>query len=217
MPKPDLKARVIALDTPEKTYSKSTFDHPLRKDVIQTEIPVATTRTIEEHTDPRYPPKRQVERVTGTIYHGTGSVDERVVLGTDPTFIEKKNKVQKKVKVQKKGRAKITKHRRDKKDMDHSKSECRPKDFAIKDTRSLRAEGVAAAKEAYVNSGHMLDALTSQNGGSVVLDVKTLNKREFPTVMQYGENHNLKERMESLRRTPMGVKAAHTLRRMGRF
>jgi hypothetical protein len=205
MPKPDLKTRIIAGDLPEKTYTRSSFDNPLRKDVIQTEIPTQVTRTFEENSDPRYPPKRPVAKVSGIVYHGTGSVDPKVVHGTIPNFIEKKNNSRKK--------AKITKRRRNV-NVDKDQHKCRPKDFAIHDTKRLRTDAIAYAKEAYVNSGAMLDNLNSSN--PMVLDVKTTNKREYPDVMQYENNVNLKARLNALRRTPLGVKAAHTIRRLGR-
>ena len=97
MPKPDLKTRIIAADLPPRTYTPTSFDNPLRKDVIQADMPTMVTRTREESSDPRSPPKRPVPKITGTLYHGTGSLDPRVVHGTIPSFIEKK-KVQKKCK-----------------------------------------------------------------------------------------------------------------------
>ena len=205
MPKPDLKERIIAGDLPEKTYTKSSFDNPLRKDVIQTDIPTQITRTFEEHSDPRHPPKIPVARVAGTLYHGTGSVDPLVVHGTIPNFIEKKNNLRKK--------AKFTKRN---KNVDQNKSKCRPKDFVTHDTKKLRVDGLNAAKEAYANSSAILDSINSPSPPHMVLDVKTTNKREYPDVRLYENNSNLRARLNELKKTPLGAKAAHTLRRLGR-
>lgn len=195
MPKPDLKTRVIAGDLPEKTYTKTSFDSPLRKDVVQVDIPSQVTRTVEESSDPRYPPKKPVTKITGTLYHGTGSLDPKVIHGTVPSFLEKKGKLSKRRNFDKKHHA-----------------NCRPKDFAFQDARKLRVDGLAAAKEAYARSGAMLGAIDASP--KMVLDVHTTNKRELVDVPQYENNAYLKARVNGMRRSPAGVRAAHTPRRL---
>merc|ERR1712151_1470982 len=87
MPKPDLKTKIIAGDLPPKSYTPTAFDSPLRKDVVQADMPTQITRTREEASDPRRPPKRPVPRTGGTMYHGTGSIDARVIHGSIPSFM----------------------------------------------------------------------------------------------------------------------------------
>ena len=61
---------------------------PQRKDVIQAQIPNSITRTIEANIDPRFPPKRTVQKLNASFVHGTQSNDENVVIN----FAEKKSK-----------------------------------------------------------------------------------------------------------------------------
>jgi len=211
MPKPDLKTRIVAANLPDKTYTPTSFDNPLRKDVIQADMPTQVTRTREESSDPRSPAKRPVPKISGTIYHGTGSLDPKVIHGTIPSFMEKKNKEKcNKKKCTKKSKSKLTKRRSDNK---NSRSNCRNKDFVFQDARKLRVDGLAAAKQAYARSGAMLGAIDASP--KMVLDVHTTNKREQPDIHQYENNAYLRARVNGMRRSPHGVKAAHTIRRLG--
>merc|ERR1712151_262433 len=188
---PDLKTKIIAGDLPPKSYTPTAFNSPLRKDVVQADMPTQITRTREEASDPRRPPKRPVPRTGGTMYHGTGSIDARVIHGSIPSFMEKKTKKSKR-----------------------GKGNCRGKDFVFQDARKLRIDGLNAAKEAYTRSGAMLGGITASP--KMVLDVHTTNKRESPDwIHQYENNAYLKARVNGMRRSPHGVKAAHTLRRLG--
>ena len=212
MPKPDIKTRIIAADLPPRTYTPTSFDNPLRKDVIQADMPTQITRTREESSDPRHPAKRPVTKVQGTLYHGTGSLDPKVIHGTIPSFIEKK-KTEKKS-CNKKKCTKKTKLSKRRGGSDHrSKSNCRNKDYVFQDARKMRVDGLAAAKEAYARSGAMLGGITASP--KMVLDVHTTNKREKPDIFQYENNAHLRSRVNGMRRSPAGVKAAHTLRRLG--
>jgi len=200
MPKMDVKTRIIAANLPGKTYTPTSFDSPLRKDVIQADMPTQITRTREESSDPRHPAKRAVPTVGGTIYHGTGSLDAKVVHGTIPSFVEKSTK-----KITKKSNLRKSKHH---------KSACRGKDHVFNKVRGLRVDGLAAAKQAYARSGAMLGAIGA--GHPIILDVHTTNKRESPDHLhQYENNAYLKARVNGMRRSPHGVKAAHTIRRLG--
>ena len=212
MPKPDLKTRIVAGDLPPKTYTPTSFDNPLRKDVIQVDLPTQITRTREESSDPRFPPKRPVAKVAGTLYHGTGSLDPKVIHGTIPSFIEKKNKSQKKSNSKKSKKSKKSANK--KRNSHQDKSYCRSKDHVFQDVRNLRVDGLAAAKQAYARSGAMLGAIDASP--KIVLDVHTTNMREKPDIAQYENNAYLKARVNGMRRTPHGVKAAHTIRRLGR-
>lgn len=183
MPKPELQQRIKAFEYPEKSYTTTQFDEPKRKDVLQTEIPQMTTRTTEEVNDPRYPKKRAVEKVHGTVYHGTGSTDPAVVFGTNHSLLEKKSKKKSK--------------KRD-----------------INQVRNLRDQGLHHAKEAYRNSDVMLDSIQTHSGNKLIMDVKTTNKAEHNDLNLHENNQYRKDRINWLKRTPLGVKAAHTLRRL---
>ena len=78
----------------------------------------------------------------------------------------------------------------------------------------MRVDGLAAAKQAYARSGAMLGAIDASP--KMVLDVHTTNKREQPEHLhQYENNAYLRARVNGMRRSPHGVKAAHTIRRLG--
>merc|ERR1712151_294763 len=175
MPKPDLKTRIVAANLPDKTYTPTSFDNPLRKDVIQADMPTQVTRTREESSDPRSPAKRPVAKVSGTIYHGTGSYDPAVVHGTIPSFLETNSKNKNEKKTSKK--------------RSHSKSNnnCRGKQHTFEKTRELRVDALAAAKQAYARSGAMLGAIDASP--KMVLDVHTTNKREQPEHLHQYENN----------------------------
>jgi hypothetical protein len=205
MPKPDLTKRIIAADLPPRTYTPTSFDKPLRKDVIQVNIPTQVVRTREESSDPRLPTKRPVSTISGTLYHGTGSLEPKVIHGTVPNFIEKVNSKSKK----NKKTSKRSGHKSKK-----GQNACRGRDFLIDDTRNLRTQGLGAAKEAYSRSGLMLESIEANP--KMVLDVQTTNKKEKPDYYQYENNKHLQARIHSMRRTLHGVKAAHTLRKFGR-
>lgn len=193
MPKPELTTRIIANDFPSKTYSPTSFDLPLRKDVIQTQIPTSVTRTFETSTDPRHPKKVAVARVTGTIYHGTGSVDPKVVHGS---FIEKKMRIKRK---------KI------------SEKKCKNKNFDIKDTLKAKEEGLHHARKSFDTASAMLGSITNGQVDSphMILNIDVQNKREQPDLQIHAGNERRKHRLAALRHTPAGVRAAHTLRRLG--
>ena len=198
MPKPDLTTKIIATDLPGKTYTGTSFDNPKRKDVVQTDLPTQITRTVEEAHDPKGTPKKAVKTVHGTVYHNTGSVDPKVVFGGNHSFMQKK----------------ITKKSK-KSALSKSKSSKKQKLDVHNEARSLRVDGLHHAKEAYGRAGTMLGAITS--GSRIILDAKTTNKQEHPhpELRQYENNKYLHDRVAGMRKTPHGVKAAHTVRRMG--
>ncbi len=193
MPKPELQTRIIANEFPERTYSPTSFDLPLRKDVIQTQIPNSITRTFETRTDPRFPPKRAVSTVKGVLFHGTSSVDPRIIHGIDTNFIEKKVK---------------------KKNLKNKKSR---KQFDLKSVSEASRDALHHAKSVYETSHAVLNNISTQlvPSSEMVLDAKVLNKREHPQIKLYENNKTLNNRIEELKRTSAGVRAAHTLRRLG--
>lgn len=196
MPSPNMATRVIAKDFPAKTYSSTAWDLPLRKDVIQTQIPASVTRTIETSSDPRSPPKKAVEKVAGTIYHGTGSSDPRVIHGIEPSFLQ--NRIKKKGKKARKSSKRSPSRNSD--------------NLCLHKIQNLKEQGVKHAKKAFDISGDVLGSVGLPTT-SMVLDVKMLNKREHPDLRLYEHNEVMKKRVDSLRKTPAGVRAAHTPRR----
>ena len=194
MPKPDLKTRIIATDLPGKTYTGTSFDNPMRKDVVQTELPTMVTRTREESHDPRGAPKKPVKIVHGTVYHNTGSVDPKVVFGSRHSFMEKSNaksKAQTKAK-KTSSKTKSKAQSKAKKTSSKTKSKKSKRDI-YQQAKNLRVDGLHHAKEAYSRSGTMLGAITA--GSRIILDAKTTNKAEHPheELKQY-ENNKYYER-----------------------
>jgi len=194
MPKPDLINRIISNDLPTKTYSPTSFDMPLRKDVLQTQIPSSVTRTFETSIDPRNPPKRAVNTVHGVLYHGTSSTDPKVIHGIETNFLEKSDS-----RKSKKFNTKST------------------KDFDLKSAQKAKEHGLNAAKHTYEASSAMLDSIANNIAPSphVILNANVVNKREHPDIKLHEKNHSLQKRIEDLRRTPAGVRAAHTPKRLG--
>lgn len=194
MPKPELIDRVIANDLPAKTYSATAFDMPLRKDVLQTQIPSSIIRTFETNIDPRNPPKKAVTSVHGVLYHGTSSTDPKVIHGFENNFLEK------------------SAHKKARKASKKS-----GKDFELKSAEIAKEQGLKAAINSYKSSSGMLDSITNNvaNSPHVVLNAKAINKREHLDVKLHENNQALKRRMEDLIKTPAGIRAAHTPRRLG--
>jgi len=210
MPKPQLTSRVIANELPQTTYSPTAFDLPLRKDVIQTQIPASVTRTVETATDPRFPPKKAVTKVNASLYHGTGSTDAKVVYGVESSFLENKSGSKKNLKRNSK------KINRENRYNIHSgkKCKCKNKDYVEEDAKLFKEEGLHHAKKAYEASDSILGSISDPTP-HMILDVKTLNKKEQPDLKLYENNNYRKRRLQELKRTPAGVRAAHTIRRFG--
>jgi hypothetical protein len=196
MPRPDSPTinRVIANELPPVTYSPSSFDMPMRKDVIQTDIPFARIHTVEENIDPRFPPKKPVAKVSGTLYHGTGSVEAKIVHGL-PSFLEKTKN-----------------HKRRSAARRHHLSHCSIK----KQVESNKAEGLANAKAAEHKAENMMYSITDNPAPrpQMVLGVDLLNRHEQPSLRLHEHNGALHDRIERLRHTPAGVRAAHTFRKL---
>jgi hypothetical protein len=186
MPKPQILRRVLADDLPPVTYSPTSFDMPMRKDVIQVDIPNAVIRTTEENIDPRFPPKKPVQKVTGTLYHGTGSTDEKIVHGL--SFIQKKSK----------------KHFKS-----HS-HKANPLELS-----AIKSEALKNAKAADDRSTNALYSIVNDPANNhMILGVDMINRYEQPDLRIHEHNAHLKERLHRLASTPAGVRSAHTLRKL---
>ncbi len=224
MPKPQNSRRIYANDFPPVTYSPTSFDMPMRKDVVQVEIPEATIRTTEENIDPRFPPKRPVSKVTGTLYHGTGSNDLSITHGL-PTFLEKKSKNRKlrksrktrknrktrKTKKTKKSLAKKNKSRKSHR-RHHSRSDeaCTPEPI-ITQAQDAKSQGLANARHAEESASNMLNSITNNLAeNKMILDVDLVNRYEQPEIKIHQHNQSLERNMRLRRNTEAGVRAAHT-------
>lgn len=211
MPKPEVIRRILPNDLPPVTYSPSSFDLPMRKDVVQVDIPPATIRTVEENIDPRNPPKRPVTKVSGTLYHGTGSTDEKVVHGFPPSFIQKNSK----------------------RSLSHSKSKSKNKHksrfhhkshkHTLHCVHNIKAEvpevknnALSHASAAEGEATHMLNRITNNlnHNPHMVLDVDLVNKYEQPDLKIHEHNQAAINRQNQLRRTVAGVRAAHAFRKL---
>jgi len=188
MPKPEAVRRILPSNLPPITLSSSSFDMPFRKDVIQSDIPSATIRTIEENIDPRFPPKKLVEKFSGNFYHGTGSVDPRVVHGL-PSFLEAK------------------KHKKHLKKNSH--------DFN-KQVHNDRSEALSYANSAKIKIDRMIQSITNNpaENSQMILGVDLLNRYEQPDVRLHENNHAHNEGIAKMRNTPAGVRAAHVFRKL---
>jgi hypothetical protein len=177
-PKPEIVNKIHADELPPVTYSQSSFDMPKRKDVLQVDLPVAVTRTIETHDDPRFPKKVPVERVHGILYHGTGSVDPNVVMPMG--FKEIDNKI-------------------------------------ASNATSLKTEGVANAVAADAKATKSISDITHNVAGNpeMILPIVMMNAPEQPDLKQYENNVTKTKLIEDMKATPIGVRAAHTIRRLG--
>jgi len=215
MPVPQFRRRLHAFEFPPTTLSPTSFDMPMRKDVIQANIPTATIRTVEESIDPRFPPKKPVPVVAGTLYHGTGSVDPNVVHGLPPeqivvpvtTFVEKNSKNLKKVeKVEKTEKAEKIEKVENVKQPHHENV----------DAMKEKKEALAHAKSGDDKVTHVMYSVTDRpyGGPEMILGVDMLNKYENPDIRIHQHNAELAERLRRVRNTPAGVRAAHTLRKL---
>lgn len=73
MPRPsESSSRIIANEIPSPSLSESIhYDYPKRKDVVQVNLPVSSTKIETSHIAPRYPLKVPVETTNELLLHGT--------------------------------------------------------------------------------------------------------------------------------------------------
>ena len=182
MPKPENYERVIANEYPDKTFSRSYFDAPLRKDVQQINIPNAITRVTTERFDPRIPLKQEVEKIDGTLIHGTGSTVERIVTG-QPSFLEKSGK-------------KFAKHHKARKVAKSHRSHQNEVD-TLSDARSSAGFGLAQANAVYNRASENLGILKNgvapsntnklyshfERGTDMIIPIQMANKYERQSLL----------------------------------
>jgi len=210
MPKPENYNRVVADEYPSKTFSRSYFDMPLRKDVQQINIPNAVTRVTTERFDPRIPLKQPVETVSGTLFHGTGSTNENVVHGL-PTFLGKSEK-------------KISKHHKSHKNLrdDVNQSDSLS---AARDNAQL---GISHARTAFNRATGDLGILKNgiappytnkmyshfERGSNMIIPVQMTNKLDRQSLLLNDNEADRQASIDAYRDTPAGVRSLNTFRRL---
>lgn len=213
MPKPENYERVIANEYPEKTFSRSYFDAPLRKDVQQINIPNAITRVTTERFDPRIPLKQEVGKIDGTLIHGTGSTVERIVTG-QPSFLEKSGK-------------KFAKHHKARKVTKSHRSHHTEVD-TLSDARSSAGIGLAHARATYDRASENLGILKNgvapsntnklyshfERGTDMIIPIQMANKYERQSLLLNDDAEGRQARIDAWRDTPAGVRSLHTYRRL---
>jgi len=210
MPKPENYERVVAEEYPSKTFSRSYFDMPLRKDVQQINIPNAITKVTTERFDPRIPLKEPVETVSGTLFHGTGSTNENIVHGL-PTFLGKSEK-----KISKNHKSR--KHHRD--DREHSEF--------LSDATENAQLGVAHSRATFSRATGDLGILKNgiapphtskmynhfERGTNMIIPVQTTNKLENQSLLLHDNAAERQASIDAYRDTPAGVRSLNTYRRL---
>jgi hypothetical protein len=213
MPKPENYEKVIASEYPEKTFSRSYYDVPLRKDVQQINIPNAVTRVITERYDPRIPLKQEVEKVDGTLIHGTGSTVERIVHG-QPSFLAKSEK-------------KLSKHHKSRKATRNHKNFGNEVDSLL-DAKSSASLGIAQSRAVYNRATENLGILKNgiafpytnklyshfERGSDMIIPVQMVNQYERQSLLLNEDAEGKQARIDAYRDTPAGVRSLHTYRRL---
>jgi hypothetical protein len=224
-PKPQISKRIIANDLPPVTVSPSSFDLPMRKDVVQIDLPQSKTRVTEERIDPRIPVKVPVQKVGGTMYHGAKTTNENIVQGL-PNMLEKSS-AENTVKTKKnKNNVRVTKKaRKTQHKAQHRAHKLRKHPNADLDqARSFRNEAKAYAHSSHINASNILSSVINKipqpvdpvlknplaRGSDMILDVDVVNRREFPDMKIHEHNHTKHRMIEDMKQSPEGVRAMHT-------
>jgi hypothetical protein len=81
----------------------------------------------------------------------------------------------------------------------------------------LRKEGVSHALNAERKADSVIEQITNNIGGTpeMILPVEMRNTKEHNHIKLHEDNNALKNRLEKLKKTSIGVRAAHTPRRLG--
>jgi len=204
-PEPDYNHRIVPHDLPERTHSHNSFEFPKRKDVVQIDLPYGVTRTKEKYFDPRVPLKVPVQTVTGTQYHGTGSVTanqnfannmEATAAGpqtanTELNFAEKKTK---------KNLGKKHKHKNHDGGLNND------------EVKQIKVQSLDHAKIAEIKAARMLHAMTPHpdvGESAMTLKIDLKNKREHDFGL-HRNNAARQETIEYLRGKGIGIRAMHS-------
>jgi hypothetical protein len=213
MPKPENYERVVAEEFPAKTFSRSYFDAPLRKDVQQINIPNAITKVTTERFDPRIPLKQPVETYSGTLLHGTGSSNTNIVHGL-PTFLSKSEK-----KV-----SKVTKNHKHRKNHRRSLDEPASQSNFLSEAQAGLAHARAAYNRSSASLGILKNGIAPPNnnklyshfdtGSKMIIPVQTKNKYEKQSILLNDNEEERQASIDAYRDTPAGVRSLNTYRRL---
>ena len=234
MPRPSYVNRIVPHDLPPITFSGTSFDLPMRADVLQMDVPYGQTHTRETYVDPRFPLKKPVDIIKGTIFHGTHSVDPLVTRAVHADIPEEK-----KVDMSSSDDAYATAPIQDK----NLKDKLPPASFLEKNVNKLRhrmrkikknrnkyrktdpnfntekEEGISNAWTADMKATNMVDMMTpypQKHLGQMQVPIDLINKRD-PLIQQYQENGELDRRMNFFAYHPQGIRAKHTKRLLPRI
>jgi hypothetical protein len=221
VPHGDYSKRIIPTDLLPVTHSASSWDMPKRKDVLQIDLPYGSTHTKESYVDPRFPAKKLAKVVTGTQYHGTGSVDVKANFADnmEPTghnhqtnnsefsFIEGKNSNSAGTdnSSYKKKHRNLGKSRKAK-----GKGKGAPRlDHSI--VKEHRAAALGEALDAETRSRRLLYSMVDHPEGATAyaLPIELVNKRE-PDFILHQNNAALENSIESWKKYPQGIRSMHT-------
>lgn len=203
VPHADYTHRVVAHDLPEKTHSHNSFEMPKRRDVVQIDLPASATHVSEMYNDPRIPTKVPVAEVSGTVYHGTGSVSASENMGNnmEPTaenpqtqnsefsFLENK------------------KHKKHRKNL-----KARWNKLDDSEVKNLRKASLREAGEAEKKASRLLNSMTphpEMGDGSMALGIDLKNRRD----LHFGLHQNnaaLDKTINFWKGQPQGIRAMHT-------
>ena len=177
--------RVIAGDIAGPTTSKSVFDLPSRKNVLQIDMPVSTTKNISYH----YNAQRNIQKPNMKLqFHGTESVKSKVYHGK---FLELNTKVspadKNKIKLaMAKKKAKKAAEKKAKKAA-KKKLAKRVKNVSQKSFKQAKDEALKIAKHVENASG-ALSKKVHVTPNKLIIPIHTSNKRENNNLQ-----HNMKQ------------------------
>lgn len=168
--------RVIAADLAGPSKSKSVFDLPDRKNVLQIDVPTSTTKNISYH----FNAQRGIQKPNMKLqFHGTESVKRKVYHGK---FIElaetvegkpDKNKIKKAIAKQKAKKAAAKKAKKASK----KKLAKRVNNVSSKSFKKAKDDALKVAKKVENQSGGLLKKVHVAPN-KLVIPVYTTNKRE---------------------------------------
>ena len=234
MPRPSYVERISPHDLPPITHYATSFDLPMRGDVLQMDVPYGATHTRESYLDPRHPLKKGVDIIRGTIYHGTNSVDPLVNHAVNSDKVRSTAaKMAEQIESSEAIKTPVT-------PTDLAQKAALPPSFVEKrshlrksnvrkakrhthrnspDVNNVKAEGVGHAWTADRKMTALLDKMTpwpQKNVGTMTLGVDLINKKD-PMIKQYHENGEIDRRMKFFSNNPQGIRAAHTQRLLPRI
>lgn len=210
-PRNTYSRRIIANEIGPRTLSHSSFDMPLRENVVQIETPIGITRTKEFHIDPRYPPMGPVSTSKGSLYHNTGNVDPAVNHGFNNIATAENNQT-----IQNPFASFLEKSGSKKTSSKNAKKKINPMLGGMSERNqeimSIRNEAVNEAHNAERRAQRLIDAAVDMNtDGKMILDMK-LPANKLDRDIGLHPNDTRREYVARMLRHPIGVMAINSRR-----